>query len=69
MLPAADKMPSSTGKSYVVPALRVSAGARLTVRRDTGKLSPELRMAERTRSRASLTAASGSPTMLNSGRP
>ena len=49
--------------------MRVSAGARFTVMRETGKLSPEFFIAARTRSRASLTAASGRPTMLKSGSP
>ena len=34
-----------------------------------GYLKPELTSAERTRSRDSLTAASGSPTIVNDGRP
>ena len=37
--------------------------------RETGKLPPKFFIAARTRSRASLTAASGRPTTLNSGRP
>ena len=57
------------GRSYTVPALRRLAGARLTVMRETGKENPQFFTAERTRSRASLTAASGSPTMSKLGRP
>ena len=49
--------------------MRVSAGARLTVIRDTGNVSPAFFIAARTRSRASLTAASGRPTILKSGSP
>nr|WP_235514258.1 hypothetical protein [Deinococcus sp. Leaf326] len=37
--------------------------------RAAGKGRPALRMAARTRSRASLTAWSGRPTMENAGRP
>ena len=53
----------------MVPDFRVPAGARLTVIRLTGNLKPLLRMAERMRSRASLTAASGRPTTSKAGRP
>jgi hypothetical protein len=49
--------------------LRVSAGARFTVTRDTGKENPLFLMAARTRSRASLTAVSGRPTTSNWGSP
>ena len=35
----------------------------------TGKEKPQFLMAERTRSRASFTAASGSPTTVKAGRP
>lgn len=52
-----------------MPALRVSAGARFTVRRLTGNFMPLVLMALRTRSRASLTAASGRPTISNPGKP
>ena len=45
------------------------AGARFTVMRLTGKAKPQFLMAERTRSRASVTAASGRPTMVKAGRP
>ena len=48
---------------------RVRAGARFTVMRLTGKAKPQFLMAERTRSRASVTAASGRPTMVKAGRP
>ena len=37
--------------------------------RRSGNSKPALRMAARTRSRASCTAVSGSPTMLNAGSP
>ncbi len=45
------------------------AGARFTVRRQSGQGNPLDRMAARTRSRASRTAASGRPTMVKPGRP
>ncbi len=45
------------------PALRMSAGARLTVTRCGGNSKPELRIALRTRSRLSRTLASGKPTI------
>ena len=51
------------------PALRRSAGARLAVIRCCGNSNPELTSAARTRSRDSRTAASGSPTSANDGRP
>jgi hypothetical protein len=47
----------------------MSAGARLTVMRLPGKIRPEFLMAERTRSRDSLTAASGRPTTVRPGIP
>ena len=51
------------------PALRRSAGARFTVIRRGGWLKPALRIAPRTRSRASCRAASASPTIVKPGRP
>ena len=50
-------------------ALAHAGGARLTVIRRSGQGRPLERMAARTRSRASRTAASGSPTMVKPGRP
>ena len=67
--PPAARMPTSMGRSYTVPTFRRSAGARFTVMRDTGKGKPQLRMAARTRSRASFTAASGRPTTSKAGSP
>ena len=67
--PSAESMPSSTGRSYTVPAFFTSAGARFTVIRLTGNLKPMFFIAARTRSRASLTAASRSPTISKPGRP
>ena len=69
MSPDAASTPSAIGRSNEEPALRMSAGARLTVMRSIGNSNPELRIALRTRSRLSRTLASGRPTMLNAGRP
>ena len=68
-IPWAASIPSAIGRSNDAPALRTSAGARLTVMRCTGKSNPELRIALRTRSRLSRTLASGRPTMVNAGKP
>ena len=57
------------GRSYSVPSLRTRAGARFTVMRLTGNLAPQFFTAARTRSRDSLTAASGRPTMSKAGSP
>ena len=57
------------GRSNDEPALRTSAGARLTVIRCGGNSNPELRIALRTRSRLSRTLGSGRPTIVNEGRP
>src|SRR6185436_5727719 len=67
--PEAARMPSAIGRSNAAPALRTSAGARLTVIRCGGNSNPELRIALRTRSRLSRTLASGRPTIVNIGRP
>ncbi len=61
--------PTAMGRSSPAPPLRTPEGARLTVSRRSGHGSPLERMAARTRSRDSRTAASGSPTMVNPGRP
>ncbi len=68
-MPDAARMPRAIGKSNEEPALRTSAGARLTVMRCGGNSKPELRMALRTRSRLSLTLVSGRPTIVNDGKP
>jgi len=68
-MPEAARMPSAMGRSNAAPILRTSAGARLTVTRPTGNGKPELRIAERTRSRLSLTVVSGRPTMVMPGNP
>ena len=67
--PVAARTPSAIGRSKAVPALRTSAGARLTVTRCSGKSKPELRIADRTRSRLSRTLASGRPTSTSEGSP
>ena len=61
--------PRAIGRSNDDPALRTSAGARLTVIRCGGNSKPEFLIAERTRSRLSRTVASGSPTIVKCGRP
>ena len=63
------RMPIAIATSSDAPALRSSAGARLTVMRRGGNAKPALRIAPRTRSRASCTAASPSPTTVNPGNP
>ncbi len=60
---------AAIARSNPGPALGRSAGARLAVMRCSGKVNPELVNAARTRSRDSLTAASGSPTIANPGSP
>ena len=57
------------GRSRPAPPLRTPDGARLTTVLRRGHGSPLERMAARTRSRDSRTAASGNPTMVNPGRP
>ena len=63
------RIPTAIARSSDAPALRRSAGARFTVIRRGGKARPLLRIAPRTRSRASCRAASGSPTIVKPGRP
>ena len=63
------RIPTAIARSSEAPALRRSAGARLTVIRRGGWTNPALRSAPRTRSRASWSAASASPTTVNPGRP
>ena len=58
----------SPGRSPA-PSLRTVPGARLTVTRRSGKASSAEAMPERTRSRASCTALSGRPTIVNAGTP
>ena len=65
----AAKMPMNTGRSYKLPVLRTSAGARLTVTWLAGQGQFRFLMALRTRSLLSFTAESGRPTMANLGRP
>src|SRR5438445_9507636 len=65
----AARSPRAIGRSNAEPSLRVSAGARLTVIRLMGTSYPEFRTAARTRSRASRTPASGSPTAAKVGIP
>ncbi len=67
--PTAASTPQATARSKPGPSLRSAAGARLTVIRRAGNSKPELRIAERTRSRDSRTARSPSPTIVNAGSP
>ena len=67
--PVAARTPSAIGRSNDDPALRTSAGARLTVTRCGGNSKPEFRIALRTRSRLSRTLASGRPTIVKVGSP
>ena len=63
------RIPTAIARSSEAPAFRRSAGARLTVIRRGGWTNPALRSAPRTRSRASWSAASASPTIVNPGSP
>ena len=63
------RMPTAIARSSEAPALRRSAGARLTVIRRGGWTNPALRNAPRTRSRASCSAVSARPTMVKPGQP
>ena len=68
--PLAARMPKAMGRSNRPDSLGKSAGARLTmIFLLFGKTRPEFRMAERTRSRASLTSVSARPTRLKLGSP
>ena len=67
--PPATSSATASGRSKPGPILRRSAGARLTVIRRRGNTKPEFTSAARTRSRASRTALSASPTTVNAGRP
>ena len=60
---------AAIARSIPGPALRRLAGARLATIRRSGNSKPQLTSAARTRSRASLTAASGRPTIEKLGRP
>ena len=65
----AARMHTAMGRSKEGPSFRVSAGARLTVSRAMGMANPLLAMAALTRSRLSLTEASGRPMISSAGRP
>ena len=63
-------MPSAIGRSKRPESLGRSAGARLTVMRCAcGNAKPHCNSAARTRSRASLTSVSASPTSVKLGSP
>ena len=61
-------MPTAIGRSNEDPSFLMSAGARFMVILRRGNSKPQLRMAAAIRSRLSLMALSGSPTMENPGR-
>jgi hypothetical protein len=63
-------MPKAMGKSKRPESLGKSAGAKFTViRLLLGNSSPVFCSAQRTRSRASLTSVSASPTKVKLGKP
>eukprot|EP00831_Metopus_contortus_P015777 TRINITY_DN16563_c0_g1_i4.p2 TRINITY_DN16563_c0_g1~~TRINITY_DN16563_c0_g1_i4.p2 ORF type:complete len:135 (+),score=26.62 TRINITY_DN16563_c0_g1_i4:87-491(+) len=63
------RIPSAIGKSNNDPFFLTSAGAKLIVILPSGKLYPLFIIAVLTLSLASFTDASGSPTILNIGKP
>ena len=65
----AARMPSAMGRSKRPLSLGRSAGARFTMTRLCGKSKRAVARAARTRSRASRTSVSGSPTTWKPGRP
>ena len=67
--PEATSTPTAIGRSSPAPVFFMPEGARFTVTRRNGQVSPLERSAARTRSRDSRTAASGSPTTVNPGSP
>src|SRR5690606_7604088 len=67
--PLAARMPSAMGRSKRPPSLGRSAGARLMVMRRCGYSNCAHRIAARTRSRDSRTAAAGRPTIWVEGKP
>ena len=67
--PSAARIASAIGRSYCGPAFLRSAGARLATIRRGGTAKTWFASPERTRSRASCTAVSGSPTIENPGSP
>ena len=60
---------TAIGRSRPAPSLRRLPGARLTTTRRSGHSSPACSTAGRMRSRASATAAPGSPVSVSAGRP
>ena len=56
-------------RTFAVGAFLMSAGTRFTVILRRGNSQPELRIAALTRSLASCTAVSGSPTIVKEGSP
>jgi hypothetical protein len=67
--PLAASIPHASARSKPGPTFGTSAGARFAVIRLAGNWKPEFSSAACTRSRASRTAASASPTIVNAGNP
>src|SRR5438270_11898499 len=65
----ASAIATAIGRSRPDPSLRSSAGARFTASRVRGNSRPLLRIAARTRSRASLTVVAARPTRTNATSP
>src|SRR5438445_5205290 len=62
---SASEMATAIARSSPLPVFRISAGARFTVSRFPGNAKPLFLIADRTRSRASLTEVAASPTRKN----
>ena len=69
MISSAASKPSAMGRSKWLPSFGMSAGERLTVIFFDGSAMDRAESADCTRSRASLTALSGRPTMEKRGIP
>lgn len=63
------RMLNAIGKSSDAPVFAILAGARLMMILRRGKMKPELRMAERMRSRLSSIVRLGRPVIVKLGRP
>lgn len=63
------RMLNAIGKSSDAPVFAMLAGARLMMILRRGKMKPELRMAERIRSRLSSMVRLGRPVIVKLGRP
>ena len=67
--PLAARTAQASARSNPGPIFGMSAGAKFAVIRLAGNSKPEFNTAARTRSRASRTAASARPTIVNAGSP